>query len=93
MTASDSAQLQQVFLNILNNAIDAIGKDGEIHLKTRHLAQNNEIGIEIHDTGPGIPKEILNRSSTPSSPPRRWARAPAWAFPFPTASWKNWGAG
>ena len=30
MTASDSAQMQQVFLNILNNAIDAIGKDGEI---------------------------------------------------------------
>src|SRR5208283_3916577 len=61
MTTSDSAQLQQVFLNILNNAIDAIGKDGEIHLKTRHLDKNNEIGIEIHDSGPGIPKEILSK--------------------------------
>ena len=65
MTASDSAQLQQVFLNILNNAIDAIGKDGEIHLKTTHLEKNNEIGIEIHDSGPGIPKEILSKIFDP----------------------------
>ncbi len=65
MTASDPAQLQQVFLNILNNAIDAIGKEGEIRLKTRHLAKNNEIGIEIHDSGPGIPKEILNKIFDP----------------------------
>ncbi len=65
MTASDSAQLQQVFLNILNNAIDAIGKDGEIHLKTKHLDKNREIGIEIHDSGPGIPKEILSKIFDP----------------------------
>ncbi len=65
MTASDSAQMQQVFLNILNNAIDAIGKDGEVHLKTRHLAKSNEIGIEINDTGPGIPKEMLNKIFDP----------------------------
>ena len=65
MTASDPAQLQQVFLNILNNAINAIGKDGEIHLKTRHLDKNHEIGIEIHDTGPGIPKEIVNKVFDP----------------------------
>ena len=30
-TTSDSSQLQQVFLNLLNNAIDAIGKDGDHH--------------------------------------------------------------
>jgi two-component system NtrC family sensor kinase len=64
-TASDPAQLQQVFLNILNNAIDAIGKDGEVHLKTRHLAKNNEIGIEINDTGSGIPKEMLDKIFDP----------------------------
>jgi two-component system NtrC family sensor kinase len=64
-TASDSAQLQQVFLNILNNAIDATGKDGKIHLKTRHLAKNNEIGVEISDSGPGIPREMLNKIFDP----------------------------
>ena len=33
--ASDAAQLQQVFLNIIDNAIDAIGKDGSIQIRTR----------------------------------------------------------
>lgn len=33
-TTSDSSQLQQVFLNILNNAIDAIGKNGVITIST-----------------------------------------------------------
>ena len=41
LTISDSSQLQQVFLNILNNAIDAIGKDGEITIKTKHIAKKN----------------------------------------------------
>ena len=35
LTTTDQAQLQQVFLNIINNAIDAIGKDGEITINTR----------------------------------------------------------
>ena len=33
-TESDSSQIQQVVLNILNNAIDAIGKSGQIRIKT-----------------------------------------------------------
>jgi len=32
---TDPSQLQQVFLNILNNAIDAIGQDGVITISTR----------------------------------------------------------
>jgi two-component system NtrC family sensor kinase len=31
----DRGQLQQIFLNIINNAIDAIGKDGLISITTR----------------------------------------------------------
>jgi two-component system NtrC family sensor kinase len=64
-THSDPAQLQQVFLNILNNAIDAIGKDGEIIIKTKHIAKNNELAIEISDNGPGIPKETLTKIFDP----------------------------
>jgi two-component system NtrC family sensor kinase len=64
-THSDPAQLQQVFLNILNNAIDAIGKDGEIIIKTKHIAKNNELAIEISDNGPGIPKEKLTKIFDP----------------------------
>jgi two-component system, NtrC family, sensor kinase len=64
-TVSDSAQLQQVFLNILNNAIDAIGKDGEIQVKTSHNSKDEQIVITIADTGPGISNEQLGRVFDP----------------------------
>jgi two-component system, NtrC family, sensor kinase len=64
-TTSDSAQLQQVFLNLLNNAVDAIGKDGEILIKTKYITKNHEISVEISDNGPGIPKEVLNKIFDP----------------------------
>ena len=53
--ASDQAQLQQVFLNLIANAIDAIGKDGLIEIKSRRL--DSRICISIKDDGPGIPAE------------------------------------
>ena len=52
--ASDQSQLQQVFLNLLNNAIDAINKDGLIDVETR--TREDTIEIEIRDDGPGVPK-------------------------------------
>jgi C4-dicarboxylate-specific signal transduction histidine kinase len=45
LTTSDSSQRQQVFLNIINNAIDAIGKDGKIVIATRFIAENHEAGF------------------------------------------------
>jgi len=72
MTVTDSSQLQQVFLNIINNAIDAIGsvtgtpqEDGKIEIRTTLLAKNNEIVIDISDNGPGIPKENINKIFDP----------------------------
>jgi two-component system NtrC family sensor kinase len=62
---SDSSQLQQVFLNILNNAIDAIDKSGEVKIKTRYLPKNREISVEISDNGPGIPKEMVDKIFDP----------------------------
>lgn len=53
--ASDQAQLQQVFLNLLTNAIDAIGKEGLVEIKSRRL--DSRICISIKDDGPGIPAE------------------------------------
>ncbi len=54
---SDRLQLQQIFLNIINNAIDAIGKGGVISITT-HLVVG-EIRVVIQDDGPGIDKDIL----------------------------------
>jgi two-component system NtrC family sensor kinase len=63
--SSDSSQLQQVFLNILNNAIDAMGKDGAITLRTFHQPDNHQVVIKISDTGPGIPKDTLAKIFDP----------------------------
>ncbi len=63
--SSDPSQLQQVFLNILNNAIDAIGKDGTITLKTFEDHDANQVVVQISDTGPGIPKELLPKIFDP----------------------------
>ncbi len=55
-------QLNQVFMNILNNGIQAIPadrKDGEIRLYTEELEDN--IVIRLADNGTGIPEKIKNR--------------------------------
>jgi two-component system NtrC family sensor kinase len=64
-TLSDSSQIQQVFLNILNNAVDAIGKDGRITVKTGCNQQDREIAVSISDSGPGIPAEVQTRIFDP----------------------------
>jgi len=55
IVASDQAQLQQVFFNLISNAIDAIGKEGAIEIKS--IRFGGEIAISIADNGPGIPEE------------------------------------
>ncbi|MBM4328636.1 MAG: two-component sensor histidine kinase [Deltaproteobacteria bacterium] len=63
---SDPAQLQQIFLNILINAIDAIGKSGSIRVATRCDSNRpREIVIEVSDTGPGIPRDLVGRIFDP----------------------------
>ncbi len=53
--ASDEAQLQQVFMNLISNSIDAIGKDGLIQVKSYRIKEN--ITVSITDDGPGIPRD------------------------------------
>ncbi len=55
---TDMMQLQQVFFNIVNNAVDAVGRGDWIHIKTAFDAVSKNIEIEIADNGQGIPKEI-----------------------------------
>jgi two-component system NtrC family sensor kinase len=57
LIASDHLQLQQIFLNIINNGIDAIGKDGTISIITHTVA--GEVRVVIQDNGHGIDKEVL----------------------------------
>ena len=54
------SELNQVWTNIIDNAIDAIGeRHGNILLRTKR--ENNNIVVEISDDGPGIPQNNQSR--------------------------------
>jgi signal transduction histidine kinase len=57
------SQLNQVFLNLLVNASDAIATNGEITLQTGQ--EGEEVFVSISDSGAGIPPEIRNRIFEP----------------------------
>ncbi len=57
------SELNQVWTNILDNAVDAMQGRGEITLRTR--AEGDKIIVEIQDNGPGIPAEIQKRVYEP----------------------------
>lgn len=56
-------QLNQVFMNLLVNAAQAIAEHGQITLSTRREVEGVEVSVS--DTGAGIPPEILNRVFDP----------------------------
>ncbi|HUV49985.1 MAG TPA: ATP-binding protein [Anaerolineae bacterium] len=60
---TDGAQLQQVFINIVNNAIDAINKDGVIRLITK--GQDGGVLVSIADTGHGMTEKIQKKIFDP----------------------------
>lgn len=60
---TDPCQLQQVLLNILKNAIEAISSDGVIRITT--YMNNRNIEIKISDNGRGIPSEYLGKIFDP----------------------------
>uniref|UniRef100_A0A7C4AGS4 histidine kinase n=1 Tax=Fundidesulfovibrio putealis TaxID=270496 RepID=A0A7C4AGS4_9BACT len=64
-TNSDPTQLQQVFLNLIDNAIDAIGKNGQITITTRLDQDKNEIAAIFADSGCGIPADKLDKIFDP----------------------------
>jgi signal transduction histidine kinase len=57
------AELNQVWTNLLDNAIDALGESGRLTITTRRDGDCAE--IDIADDGPGIPAEIRDRVFDP----------------------------
>jgi signal transduction histidine kinase len=53
------SELNQVWTNLLDNAIDAVGESGTITIRTRR--EGSCALVEISDDGPGIPAEIAGR--------------------------------
>jgi signal transduction histidine kinase len=58
-----AGELNQVWTNLIDNAIDAMGGSGTLRVATR-VDQDNVV-IEIGDTGPGIPSEVAARAFEP----------------------------
>lgn len=64
MISASPSELQQVFMNLINNAIDAMGSGGGL-LEIRSRTEGGWAVIDIADTGHGIPKEVLARVFDP----------------------------
>lgn len=64
---ADTSQLQQVFLNMIMNAADAIEEKGTITITTRNIKDddNDFVEIEFRDTGAGISDENLEKLFEP----------------------------
>lgn len=62
----DDGQLQQVFLNLVNNAEHAmLEANGKGHIRIQSAQVGNKIQIVVADDGPGIPREVLSRVFDP----------------------------
>lgn len=58
---ADFKQLQQVFLNCITNAEDAMPEGGSIHISIRPGGKNS-LAVQIVDSGPGIPEEHMKNA-------------------------------
>jgi signal transduction histidine kinase len=57
------SELNQVWTNLIDNALDAMGEEGTLHIRT--ASENSIVLVEIGDSGPGIPAEIQDRIFDP----------------------------
>ena len=54
----DGPRLEQVLVNLLQNAIDAVAGRAEARVSLRLVESGERVAIEVADTGPGIPAEV-----------------------------------
>lgn len=59
----DKKEIRQVLLNLVRNALEATPPSGKITIKTEQV--NKQVVLSVQDTGPGISKEIIDKSGTP----------------------------
>jgi signal transduction histidine kinase len=55
-----AGELNQVWTNLIDNAVDAMGGEGTLRLRTR--TEDGQVVVEIGDTGPGMTPEVAARA-------------------------------
>jgi signal transduction histidine kinase len=63
MVDAAAAELNQVWTNLIDNAIDAMQGSGTLRVSLR--AQPDSVVVEIGDTGPGMPREVQAHAFEP----------------------------
>ena len=63
--SGDSSELQQVFMNLIVNAVQAMHEKGVIRITTRHDVASDEVEVRVADTGSGIPADVIDRVFDP----------------------------
>jgi len=61
----DPDHMKRALVNLVDNAVAAVGEAGVICLKTRYLVDEGKVRLEVTDTGPGIPPEDRERLFLP----------------------------
>ena len=56
-------ELNQVWTNLIDNAIDAVNGQGEVRIRT--CREDDHVLVEIHDNGPGIPEDVRDHLFEP----------------------------
>ena len=66
MVVADRVQIQQVLINLMRNAIEAMRDSETRELTVRTLpGDNDDVVVEVSDTGPGISEEVASRLFQP----------------------------
>jgi signal transduction histidine kinase len=71
------SELNQVWTHLIDNAVDAMPDGGTLRLETEHMG--NFFWCTSLTTARAFRRKSCPKSTTRSSPPSPWARAPAWA--------------
>lgn len=62
---ADAKQIQQVILNFLINAADAMKYKGKVTVSSEYYRQQKKCIISVEDTGPGIPENLMDKIFEP----------------------------
>ena len=61
--AMDKKEIMQILLNLVRNGVEATPSGGTVTIKTALVG--GQVVLSVQDTGPGIPKEIMDKLGTP----------------------------